>query len=77
MADQEFNVGEKVRLKSGGPVMVIDHIGQHTADHRATCVWFDGTKQCQGVFALATLLHVTDEDDPNVPAVGIARLHRG
>lgn len=77
MADQEFNVGAKVRLKSGGPAMAIDHIGQHTPDRRATCVWFEGAKQCQGVSALATLLHATDEDDPNIPAVGIARLHRG
>jgi uncharacterized protein YodC (DUF2158 family) len=73
MVDQQFKVGVEVQLKSGSPTMVIDHI----LNDRATCVWFDGTKQCQGVFALATLRHATGDDDPNTPAVGTARMHRG
>ena len=37
MTDTEFKVGDNVQLKSGGPVMNIQHIGGGIA----TCTWFD------------------------------------
>jgi uncharacterized protein YodC (DUF2158 family) len=53
-----FVKGDKVRLKSGGPVMVIQNLGDyspHTADG-AQCVWFDDKKVPQSkVFDTAVL----------------------
>jgi uncharacterized protein YodC (DUF2158 family) len=78
--EHDFKPGDKVRLNSGSPVMTIEDIGKYgmgaTKDN-AKCVWFDGKKRCEEIFELVTLQHVTDDDDPNIPAVGIARLHRG
>ena len=34
---EDFNIGDVVRLKSGGPSMTIDG----TAGSRYVCVWFD------------------------------------
>lgn len=35
---EDFNVGDIVKLKSGGPNMTVDG----SAGSRYTCVWFDG-----------------------------------
>ena len=55
----EVTVGATVRLKSGGPVMTVEQIGQKAmggggADH-AWCQWFDKTKLTTGVFPLTSL----------------------
>jgi uncharacterized protein YodC (DUF2158 family) len=62
MADEEFKEGDTVQLKSGGPVMTIEHIGEYgmvpgSGHTQAKCVWFDKTKKMQGVFELFTLTH--------------------
>jgi uncharacterized protein YodC (DUF2158 family) len=47
MANLEFNVGDVVRLKSGGPEMTIEGIGKHglgAVHDNAKCVWFEGKK---------------------------------
>jgi uncharacterized protein YodC (DUF2158 family) len=59
MAD-EFKVGDVVRLKSGGPRMTIEELGDYStmgvAGHdQAKCVWFEGTKHLRGVFEFASL----------------------
>ncbi len=47
-------VGEKVTLKSGGPVMTVAQVG--FADSGVRCVWFvDGDKQQEGFFPAAAL----------------------
>jgi uncharacterized protein YodC (DUF2158 family) len=54
----EFEVGDVVKLKSGGPDMTIGGIGKYGpgASHdSANCVWFEKTIRKEGVFALATL----------------------
>jgi uncharacterized protein YodC (DUF2158 family) len=59
--DQEFTIGDVVQLKSGGPKMTIEHIGNYAYTGReikAKCVWFEGTKQKNGVFALETLIKI-------------------
>jgi len=71
--DREFKVGEQVRLKSGGPVMTIENIGNYpmgpnTGDS-AKCVWFDGTKKSEGLFAPATLC-LADSDEPESVKIG-------
>ena len=59
----EFKEGAVVRLKSGGPNMTIDTIGNLVA----TCVWFDGGERKEGVFKLASLEIAKDEDDLSPP----------
>lgn len=52
MAD-EFETGDVVRLKSGGPKMTV-----HGEKHRSSqviCVWFDGTERKSGSFSPKTL----------------------
>jgi uncharacterized protein YodC (DUF2158 family) len=41
----EFKAGMKVRHKSGGPVMIVERIGNHsgTGQPRVWCEWFDAT----------------------------------
>jgi uncharacterized protein YodC (DUF2158 family) len=46
-------LGDVVTLKSGSPKMTIDSI--HTNGQVCNCVWFAGTEQKSGSFALATL----------------------
>ncbi|WP_449412581.1 YodC family protein [Pandoraea soli] len=53
----ELAKGDVVHLKSGGPAMTIDDIGQYGYDDstRAKCVWFDGKTRKEELFALHTL----------------------
>ena len=56
MAEQ-FQVGDVVKLKSGGPDMTIVDIGTYSVsiETQAKCRWFDGNKSCEGLFALPAL----------------------
>lgn len=65
MAD--FQPGEMVRLKSGGPRMTIDDIGDYSPmgvggePHKAKCSWFDEkNKRMTDLFALHTLEKIED-----------------
>jgi uncharacterized protein YodC (DUF2158 family) len=49
-----FEGGDKVRLKSGGPIMTV----QVAPDHMAYCVWFVGDKPNHGTFAQDSLVLV-------------------
>lgn len=56
--DHEFEVGDVVQLKSGGPKMTIDTIakfGMGSTHDQAKCVWFEGTKRMEGLFEIPTL----------------------
>ena len=58
MATHEFQVGDVVQLKSGGPEMTIETIGKFgmgSTHDEAKCVWFDGKNRKEGVFELHTL----------------------
>jgi uncharacterized protein YodC (DUF2158 family) len=57
--DDDFKVGDVVQLKSGGPKMTIEYIGNYAysgTEIKAKCVWFEGTKQKDAVFGLETLM---------------------
>jgi uncharacterized protein YodC (DUF2158 family) len=45
----EFKEGDVVRLKSGGPIMTVEKIGEgpYTKESRVWCQWFDDKKQLQ------------------------------
>lgn len=61
-----FNIGDVVRLKSGGPRMTIQDINDHaTAGARrgVQCVWFVGTELKSGTFQSEALEY------PRTPAV--------
>lgn len=54
MSDQ-ISVGDVVTLKSGGPTMTVNTIGDHYGTLTAWCDWFDGKKQCNGTFPVTSL----------------------
>ncbi len=51
--------GQKVVLKSGGPVMTVQDVGDYSMDANITtgalCVWFDGNKPMEKVFDVESL----------------------
>lgn len=56
----QMKVGDVVKLKSGGPRMTIEEIGDYSpmgsAGHdQAKCVWFEGAKRMRGAFEFSTL----------------------
>lgn len=48
----QFNVGDVVQLKSGGPLMTVEEIEGSASLY---CIWFDKTDQKSGRFNPATL----------------------
>lgn len=55
----DLKIGDVVKLKSGSPKMTVDDIGNYdygsSGVDKAKCVWFDGSKRCEEIFALETL----------------------
>lgn len=56
-----FNVGDVVRLKSGGPKMTVDDVFQ---EGNMRCQWFAGSKLEYGVFPAASLEPAGDDALP-------------
>lgn len=53
----EIKKGDVVRLKSGGPSMTVQDVGDFvTVTDGAQCVWFEGKKRYEHVFDRATLM---------------------
>ena len=50
-----FNVGDTVRLKSGGPDMTVMRVGTAGGESMVWCAWFEGTKDAYGLFPPETL----------------------
>jgi uncharacterized protein YodC (DUF2158 family) len=48
-----FQIGEIVQLKSGGPKMTVRQV---FPDGTVTCQWFAGTKLSHGIFSAETLV---------------------
>jgi uncharacterized protein YodC (DUF2158 family) len=56
-----FQVGDTVKLKSGGPLMTVDHVdgdGQGP-EVQVSCVWFDKTTKKQSVFKTGLLASIS------------------
>jgi uncharacterized protein YodC (DUF2158 family) len=48
----EFKAGDLVQLKSGGPKMVVEQVGEDFGRRkRVWCNWFDGNKKSSDTFA--------------------------
>jgi uncharacterized protein YodC (DUF2158 family) len=56
-----YKIGDIVRLKSGGPSMTVDSIGER--DGRIWCHWFAGNKLETGGFSPESI-GLEDEIDP-------------
>lgn len=59
---ENLKPGDVVRLKSGGPEMTIEDIGEYSwgsERQQAMCKWFEGTKLHTDTFELASLERVT------------------
>ncbi len=58
--NREFKVGDVVRLKTGGPDMIIESIGPHGHGftNGAWCVWGWETRRKREFFEFVTLCHV-------------------
>jgi uncharacterized protein YodC (DUF2158 family) len=49
----DFNIGDVVKLKSGGPSMTVHDSGDYSpagSNPGLLCVWFDGAKKFEEVF---------------------------
>jgi uncharacterized protein YodC (DUF2158 family) len=55
--NEEMGAGTLVQLKSGGPVMTVESMGQK---HGMRCVWFDGPELKGEDFSKASLNNVTN-----------------
>ena len=55
----EIKCGDVVQLKSGGPLMTVEDIGNYNygggGENQAKCTWFEKTKKYQDVFSLEAL----------------------
>ena len=65
----QFQSGDVVRLKSGGPCMLITALGDASGwtmspSHTASCLWFEGQKQQETVFDVALLEKVSSRGYP-------------
>jgi len=73
MADN-FQPGDTVILKSGGPKMTIDWVGaqfEHSTTQGAACTWFDDKNKPQHKwFPLTSLKQVVEEQQQPQPTVG-------
>lgn len=61
----KYNIGDKVRLKSGGPVMTVHELDvNHPVTYRGNmrCQWFAGKKLEEGYFPDESLEEVKDDD---------------
>jgi len=60
----EIVKGVQVQLKSGGPIMTVQDIGDYLAtgiQDGALCVWFAGNKALEKVFGIAALQVYQDD----------------
>ncbi len=45
-----FKVGDKVRLKTGGPVMRVSQLHNDEGVQKVGCVWFEGPMEVEELF---------------------------
>lgn len=59
MSPNEFQIGHVVQLKSGGPVMTVQDVGDFSPmgpNPGVLCVWFDDKKRDEKIFHPDTLV---------------------
>jgi len=58
----EIKKGDVVQLKSGGPIMTVENIGDYSGgagpENGAYCQWFDGKKPMSKLFDVEVLKKV-------------------
>lgn len=59
MAKLEFDVGDVVRLKSGGPRMTV--VGRMWGSDQLLCNWFEGVRSHAGSFPAKALAGAPEE----------------
>lgn len=57
MEEERFAAGDVVRLKAGGPPMVVQAVSGDTA----YCQWYAGVERHQGTFLFSSLRDVSHE----------------
>ncbi|MEQ1955199.1 YodC family protein [Mesorhizobium yinganensis] len=50
MDQDTFAAGQVVQLKSGGPLMTVEMVGERYGDPHVWCVWFDKMKKFNDTF---------------------------
>ncbi len=61
MTEKAFELGNTVRLKSGGPLMTVDDI----QGNDIVCVWFEGKRRFESKFKSHSIEH-----DDGLPIIG-------
>ena len=54
----DIKKGDRVILKSGGPIMTVQDLGDYTMEgfeDGANCVWFDGNQPLERVFDIDSI----------------------
>ena len=59
MAETKFEVGDVVRLKSGGPRMTV--VGRMWGSDQLLCNWFEGVRSHMGSFPGKALVSAPEE----------------
>jgi uncharacterized protein YodC (DUF2158 family) len=57
-----MEIGDVVRLNSGGPRMTVEIITKETAAPVVRCVWFDNEELKRGIFPAAALEEADDDE---------------
>ena len=70
-----FNVGDRVKLKSGGPVMTVESVGKgmYDAEEKAFCAWFEKSDLKRDSFPLGTL-EASPKPDPEAAKRKLAEM---
>jgi len=59
--EDQFKIGDLVKLKSGGPAMTVREL---RADEEVLCEWFDKNVYSKEIFHQAQLRELKDSDSP-------------
>ncbi len=62
MENQQFQIGDIVQLKSGGPRMTVKDTSKFTTDADVYCQWFAGSKLESGHFHPSTIVRVDEPE---------------
>jgi len=58
---RQWNVGDVVQLKSGGPIMTVTETGEYQGKITIWCTWFKNGDKAQDTFPPESLTTVDDE----------------